>query len=271
MAPGNINLAHIDHALSAFLDTPTPSSPNSLEIRGRSINNFLFLVEGNGTVYDAIRQLINDKTYWEKEDLHFFTINNLIRDWNARQGNWCSLEDVTVPPVAVIKQLYHKLRHPEVLGTLFHIYGDFWCADLYFEAAEDTPRTPSVQSMNASFPQRETSPNPSVFTQFTAKEQSMEPKNESDTGNEVLGNTPNIQRRRAGRNRNRHGQGNVSHAATAELAASKQIPVRQDLQSMMPLRRSSRMPLKAAQKPLGVRKDKTLRRSARISAQKDQS
>jgi len=116
MAPGNINLAHIDHALSAFLDTPTPSSPNSPEFRGRSVNNFLFLVEGNGAVYDAIRQLIDDKANWEKEDLHFFTINNLIRDWNARQGNWCSLEDVTVPPVAVIKQLYHKLRHPEVLG-----------------------------------------------------------------------------------------------------------------------------------------------------------
>jgi len=98
----------------------------------------------------------------------------------------------------------------------------------------------------------------------------MEPNNESDTGNEVLGNTPNIQRR-VGRNRNHRGQDNAPHAVTAELAASKRIPVRQDLQPMMPLRRSSRMPLKAAQKPLGVRKDKTLRRSARISAQKDQS
>ena len=78
-------------------------------------------------MFDAVRRLNDDKSYWEKENLHFLTIINLIRDWNAMQpgGHW-AIEDLEVPPVAIIKELYHNYRRPLVIpGMVLQTYDAF--------------------------------------------------------------------------------------------------------------------------------------------------
>lgn len=103
-----LNLRHVDRALQAFCDTPSRTSSEASAPFHRSINTFLYLVEESGAIYDSVRQLIDDRDYWEIEDRHFYKINALISSWNAREGRHTSLEHAEVPPVQVIKQLYRE-------------------------------------------------------------------------------------------------------------------------------------------------------------------
>lgn len=75
-----------------------------------SRNNFLFIIEENGAIYEAVRGLIDDEEYWRKEDGHFMMVNSLILDPNHRQGHEVSLAEAVCPPVEVIKQMFCQLQ-----------------------------------------------------------------------------------------------------------------------------------------------------------------
>ncbi|KAK1039086.1 hypothetical protein LTR74_018768, partial [Friedmanniomyces endolithicus] len=70
----------LTHALTALQRrTAMPSAPEHPALHR---NYFLHLCDGNGDVYDAVRDLITDATYWAKEEAHFGVIFSMVQDYN---------------------------------------------------------------------------------------------------------------------------------------------------------------------------------------------
>lgn len=85
-------LKKVDDALKAVLKesrAPCQLSPTLVDPRAISRNNFLFICNENGSIYESARRLINNDAYWKLEEDHFYTLDDLIRPQSAR-GPSCS-------------------------------------------------------------------------------------------------------------------------------------------------------------------------------------
>lgn len=90
-----------------------PSRFNHTNIPRLNRHKFLCLCEQSGGIYDSVRNLIEDEEYWEREDEHFRTINNMILDYNISngiQGPSDRLEDSVLPAVETIRHMFHRYQ-----------------------------------------------------------------------------------------------------------------------------------------------------------------
>ncbi|KAK1091299.1 hypothetical protein LTR48_006587 [Friedmanniomyces endolithicus] len=94
---GTISPDALTHALTALeRRTATPSAPEHPALHR---NYFLHLCDGNGDVYDAVRDLITDATYWAKEEAHFGVIFSMVQDYNDS----ASTRALQCPPLAWLR------------------------------------------------------------------------------------------------------------------------------------------------------------------------
>lgn len=121
MPPDAINLGHVDQALQTLVNRGAaqssrfPPSPPQSDITYTSRNNFLYIAEQNGAVYESVRALIRDQEYWRTEESHFELLNSLILDYNYQQGNFVTLSEAACPPVAVISNMFDGICSADAL------------------------------------------------------------------------------------------------------------------------------------------------------------
>ncbi|KAK5709213.1 hypothetical protein LTR17_019986 [Elasticomyces elasticus] len=97
----------LTHALVALDRQPPPDVAPLAGERDAHFRNCFVHVCSNGDVYDAVRGLIADQTYWAKEEAHFEVIFDMVRDYNGDLTGSADIDELACPPLAWFRNIWH--------------------------------------------------------------------------------------------------------------------------------------------------------------------
>ncbi|KAK6364930.1 hypothetical protein LTR81_028065, partial [Elasticomyces elasticus] len=97
----------LTHALVALDRQPPPDAAPLAGERDAHFRNCFVHVCSNGDVYDAVRSLIADQTYWAKEEAHFEVMFDMVRDYNGDLTGSADIDELACPPLAWFRNIWH--------------------------------------------------------------------------------------------------------------------------------------------------------------------
>lgn len=101
--PPELSANALATALTALQEAPpTPtSSPPPCETNALFRNYFTHICS-NPDIYDSIRDLISETSYWATEEAHFEVICDIVRDYNG------SVQDLKFPPLEWLRKVWRR-------------------------------------------------------------------------------------------------------------------------------------------------------------------